>query len=86
MRVEANAYERVAGAKDFGTLADDASRCSEGGAIAGTGTFVTAASTASLKFSTGCTAGAPVFARPYPATVETADAALVSRLKAETGN
>lgn len=86
MRVEANAYERVSGPKDLGTNADDASRCTEGGAIAESGAFVTPASTASLHFSAGCPTGATVFARPYAATVEPADLALVAKLRAQTGN
>jgi pectate lyase len=86
MRVESNAYERVSGSKDFGTNADDASRCTEGGAIAESGAYVTPSSTATLHFSNGCSAAAPVFARPYAATVETANAALVTKLKAQTGN
>lgn len=86
LRLESNAYERVSAAKDLGTNADDASRCTEGGAISESGAFVTPASTAALRFSYGCAAGAPVFARPYPATVETADAALVAKLRAQTGN
>jgi pectate lyase len=86
MRLENNAYVRVSAPKDVGTNADDASRCTEGGAIAESGAYVLPTSTASLHFSNGCTAGAPVFARPYAATVEPADATLVAKLKAQTGN
>ena len=86
MRLENNVYERVAGLKDVGTKADDASRCDLGGRIVESGRFVTAASTAPLQFSAGCPLGAAVFARPYPATIEPADALLGARLFAQTGN
>ena len=86
MRLENNVYEKTIGAKDLGTNANDAWRCTEGGKIVQSGAFVTSASTAPLGFGTGCPANPTVFARPYAATIEPADAMLGTKLFMQTGN
>ena len=54
--------------------------------IAESGSALTSASTATLRFSNGCPVGGIVFARPYPATIDPANALLGSTLFSQTGN
>ncbi len=85
IRVEASLFKRTPQLKDTLSQANDATRCESGGRLDGVGNVVTADSTAPLVFGAGCS-GSTGWSRPYPATVDAADAALRMRLELQTGN
>lgn len=86
LRVEASLFKRTPQTKDAFSQANDATRCESGGRLDGIANVTTSDSTAPLVFGAGCTSGATMWVRPYPATVDAADAALRLRLETQTGN
>ncbi|HEY1086321.1 MAG TPA: hypothetical protein VGE37_01455, partial [Archangium sp.] len=85
LRVENSLFKRRVQSKDSGSTANDATRCESNGKLDGIGNVTTSDSTAPLVFNAGCS-GSTGWTRPYPATVDAADAALRTRLETEAGN
>lgn len=85
LRVENSLFKRANHTKDVGSTANDATRCETNGKLDGVGLVVTPDSSASLRFGVGCT-GSTGWTRPYPATVDAADAMLRQRLETQAGN
>lgn len=85
LRVENSLFKRSTHTKDSGSTANDATRCESSGTLDGVGLVVTPDSTAPLRFNVGCS-GSTGWTRPYPATVDPADATLRARLEQQAGN
>lgn len=86
VRVEQSLFRRLNGhLYDPGTTANEATRCELNGKLDGVGLVTTSDSTAPLVFNAGCT-GSTGWTRPYPITLDVADATLRSRLETAAGN
>lgn len=86
LTAESVLFRRSSHAYDVGSQANDATRCESGGVLEARGLAVAPGGNATLKFGVGCPGASTPWQRPYPATVEPADAALQARLEAEAGN
>ena len=87
LRVEQSLFRRTTlHLYDTGSQANDATRCETGGRLDGVGLVTTSDSTAPLVFNAGCTSGPTGWARPYPITLDPADATLRLRLETLAGN
>ncbi|MGC4116206.1 MAG: hypothetical protein QM765_16840 [Myxococcales bacterium] len=79
-------FRRSSHTYDLGSQANDATRCESGGVLEGKNLAVAPGGNAALRFGVGCATNPAPWTRPYPATVDAADATLQSRLEAEAGN
>ncbi len=85
MRVEQSLFRRTPQLKDALSQANDATRCETNGTLDGVGLVTTSDSTAPLVFGAGCT-GSTGWSRPYPVTLEPANATLRALLETLAGN
>ncbi|MCK6552488.1 hypothetical protein L6R52_42060 [Myxococcota bacterium] len=83
--VESTGFRRNTGIWDLGSQANDATRCESGGIVEERATQIVAGGTATLRFGVGCPAVTQPWSRPYSATVDPFDAALLQRLETEAG-
>ena len=85
IRFENSFVRRLPHSKDLGSQADHATRCETNGKIDSVNVQIAPGSTAPLQFGVGCS-GTTGWTRPYPVTLDAADATLRARLAAEAGN
>lgn len=85
VRVENSLFKRAVHSKDTASQANEATRCESNGKLDGVGSVTTSDSTAPLLFNAGCS-GSTGWVRPYPITLEPADAVLRARLETLSGN